>query len=82
VLGTSAQSTRREDLAGTLPEWSRSGEMHGIAQTRFSASANLTAVVGLDGPSALSDVGLLLQATVTLGEKNSEGHITEAVAIP
>jgi hypothetical protein len=42
VLNTSAQPTGRENSVGIPNEWSRAGDMHGVAR--------LSAIPGLAGP--------------------------------
>jgi restriction system protein len=80
VLNTSSQPTRGENRAGIPNEWSRAGEMHGVASP--SAIPGL-AIPGLAIPGVgLPAVGLLMQAVVELGEKTDDGFIIQAVTLP
>lgn len=80
VLSTSAQTTRREDLAGVTSEWSREGEWRALA--RASAVPGY-AVPGLSIPGrGLPPVGILLQTVLDLGPKVDDGHVVLAVTLP
>lgn len=80
VLTTSAQTTRREDLAGATSEWSRDGEWH--ARARSSAIPGM-AVPGLAIPGrGLPPVGILLQTVLELGPRVDDGQVVRAVTLP